>query len=179
MRIAAGFLLSIALLTGISGQLMAVELPHVLVTLHGDCTCRMPTTPERQSQFISNEQTGLEMSYEAYMSEDDRNSIFMLLIATYTSGINPVAPEANLEGFLNGMLGYHPDNILEEARYEPMAGRHAMAFILKNRDRTFRGHVLLEDQKLYLLAMESAAGKDSPQDYQAFADSFQLYASAH
>jgi hypothetical protein len=174
MRAAAAFLLTVALLTGISGQLLAVELPHVLVTLHGDCRCRMPSTPERQSQYVSNEQTGLEMSYEAYMAEDPKSSIFMLLIASYTSGIDAITPEANLEGFLNGMLGYHPDNQLEEARYEPLAGRHAMAFLLRNRDRLFRGHVLLEGRKLYLLAMESESDRQLESDYVAFSESFEL-----
>lgn len=179
MRVAARFLLTIALLTGLTHQLSAAELPHKLVTLHGDCTCRMPATPERQSQLVSNEETGLEMSYEAYLSESARNEIYMLLIASYESGIDSISPEANLEGFLNGMLGYHPDNRLEEARYEPMAGRHAMAFVLKNRDRVFRGHVLLDARKLYLLALESDQLLDSVSNYQLFAESFQLLQGAY
>jgi hypothetical protein len=174
MRFAAGFLLLIALVSGVSGQLTAVELPHSLVTLNGECSCRMPACPERQSQYVSNEHNGLEMSYEAYLAEDNQHSIYMLLIATYQSGINSVAPEANLEGFLNGMLGYHPDNQLIEARYEPMAGRHAMAFVLRNGDRHFRGHVLIDERKLFLLAVESPQPQHAAERYEAFAKSFQL-----
>ena len=153
-------------------------LRHTLVTLHGDCQLQMPSTPERRSQLVSREESGLQMEYEAYLADDGRDRIYMLLIATYASGMDPVRPEANMEGFLNGMLGYHEDNELLDARFEPLAGRQAMSFLVKNQNRHFCGHVLVEGQKLYLLAIEGPAHESLQSTYKDYAQSFSLIDSS-
>lgn len=168
-----------ALLLALSPAMMlagrgTLQLSHTLISLNGDCRLQMPSTPERKSQIISKEDVGLQMEYEAYLADDGDDRVYLLLIATYASGMDPVRPETNLEGFLNGMLGYHAQNELVEAHFEPLAGRQAMAFAVKNQSRYFQGHVLVDGQKLYLIAVEGVSGEDLQVRYQTYAQSFSL-----
>jgi len=173
MQHCALLLIISALVAALVAPLRADPLTHTCTTYRGECRVGMPQLPQRMTQIVSRPEERLEMEYESYVAEDSAGQVYLLLIAGYAEGIDAMRPEANLEGFLNGMVGFHEANRLSKAWFEAVAGRKGMGFIIENDDRRFCGHVLISGQKVYLLALESPENFPQNEYYQRFLASFE------
>lgn len=173
MQYCALLLIVCALVGALVAPLRADPLLHTCKTYRGECRVNMPQMPQRMTQIVSRPEERLDMEYESYLAEDSAGQVYLLMIAGYAQGIDAIRPDANLEGFLNGMVGFHEGNRLSKAWFEAVAGRRGMGFIMENGDRRFCGHVLISGQKVYLLALESPLSLPQSEYYDKFLSSFE------
>ena len=71
-----------------------------------------PVEPEHISEKMAMPDEGFELTYDAYISASDKQTVFMLLIAQYPEFVDESYAQMSLEGFLNGILTHNPSNQL-------------------------------------------------------------------
>lgn len=65
----------------------------------GKCTLKFPTSPEHISEKMNVPEEGYDLKYDAYISSQDKKSVYMLLIAEYPEFVDQSLAQASLEGF--------------------------------------------------------------------------------
>jgi hypothetical protein len=115
-----------------------------------------------------------ELKYDAYISDHNKHSVYMLLIAQYPEHVDQSYAQASLEGFLNGILSYNPANQLIFADLTLVNGHEALDFFIRAGAVYFRGRAMLIKNSLYLMAMECEAPSYDESVYNHFVTSFSL-----
>lgn len=120
----------------------------------GRCTLKFPSSPEHISEKMAVPEEGYELKYDAYISSQDKKSVYMLLIAQYPEFVDQSLAQASLEGFLNGVLANNPGNQLLFADMLLIDGKPALDFFIRTGGIYFKGRAIMVKNHLYLMAME-------------------------
>lgn len=144
-------------------------------SVSGKCLVSFPGTPEHVKQTMSLEDDEYDMQYDVYVStEQNKQAVYMVLIAQYPPYVNESYAELSLESFLNGILTQHPNNQLVHADLTEVQGHKAMDFFIKTKGVFFKGRAIMAGSNLYLLAMECEGENFKENQFKYFIDSFEL-----
>src|SRR5580704_15250184 len=122
----------------------------------GKCKMLFPGSPEHMSETMSVPEEGYDLKYDAYISSEDKKTVFMLLVAQYPEFVDESYAQMSLEGFLNGILSHNPGNQLIFADLILVDGHNGLDFFIRTGNVYFKGRTLMVKNKLYLMAMECA-----------------------
>lgn len=160
------------------GAPVAVEKAQVVWSdfhsVPGKCKMKFPAMPEHVSEKMSVPEEGYEMSYDAYISASDRESMFMLLIAQYPEFVDESYAQMSLETFLNGILTHNPANQLIFADLSLVQGHEALDFFIRTGSVYFKGRAMMIKNSLYLMAMECEMQNYDEDHFTTFVESFEL-----
>ncbi len=140
----------------------------------GQCKMLFPASPEHVSETMSVPEEGYEMSYDAYISASERESMFMLLIAKYPDFVDESYAQMSLETFLNGILTHNPSNQLIFADLSLVQGHEALDFFIRTGNVYFKGRAVMVKNSLYLMAMECEMQNYDEDHFTTFVESFEL-----
>lgn len=140
----------------------------------GNCTLKFPTSPEHISEKMSVPEEGYDLKYDAYISSQDKKSVYMLLIAQYPEFVDQSLAQASLEGFLNGILANNPGNQLLFADMLLVDGKPALDFFIRTGGIYFKGRAIMVKNHLYLIAMECEVQNYDEAKYNFFVSSFKF-----
>lgn len=140
----------------------------------GKCTLLFPVSPEHMSEVMSIPEEGYDLKYDAYISTEDKKTVFMLLIAQYPDFVDQSYAQISLEGFLNGILSHNPGNQLIFADLLLVDGREALDFFIRTGGVYFKGRAFMVKNSLYLMAMECEVQSYDEMRYNLFVNSFKL-----
>lgn len=140
----------------------------------GKCTLKFPTSPEHISEKMSVPEEGYDLKYDAYISSQDKKSVYMLLIAQYPEFVDQSLAQASLEGFLNGILANNPGNQLLFADMLLVEGKPALDFFIRTGGVYFKGRAIMVNNHLYLMAMECEVQNYDEARYNFFVSSFKF-----
>lgn len=141
----------------------------------GKCKISFPQTPEHVKQVMTLKEDNCDMQYDVYVStEQNKDAVYMVLIAQYPSYVNESCAELSLECFLNGILTQHPDNELVFADLIDHQGHKGMDFFIKTKGLFFKGRAVMSGSNLYLVAMECEEKLYKEHRFTYFINSFEL-----
>lgn len=140
----------------------------------GKCTMLFPVYPEHMSEVMSVPDEGYDLKYDAYISTEDKKTVFMLLIAQYPDFVDESYAQMSLEGFLNGILSHNPGNQLIFADLLLVDGHEALDFFIRTGGVYFKGRAFMVRNSLYLMAMECEVQTYDEGSYALFVNSFKL-----
>jgi hypothetical protein len=140
----------------------------------GQCSLKFPALPEHISENMSVPEEGYELKYDAYISNLEKKSVFLLLIAQYPDFVDQSLAQVSLEGFLNGILANNPGNQLLFADLLLINGYEALDFFIRTGGVYFKGRAIMVKNKLYLMAMECEIQHYDEDRFNYFVNSFQL-----
>ncbi|MCH9630677.1 MAG: hypothetical protein S4CHLAM37_06810 [Chlamydiia bacterium] len=144
-------------------------------SVSGKCMVSFPGTPEHVKQTMNLEDEEHNMQYDVYVAtEQDKQAVYMVLIAQYPPYVNESYAELSLESFLNGILTQHPNNQLVFADLTEVQGHKAMDFFIKTKGVYFKGRAIMAGSNLYLLAMECEGDNFKENQFKYFIESFEL-----
>jgi len=144
-------------------------------SVQGKCRVAFPQTPEHVKQTMTLEDDEYDMQYDVYVAaEQNKHSVFMVLIAQYPPYVNESSAELSLECFLNGILTQHPNNQLVFADLIDVQGHKGMDFFIKTKGVFFKGRAVMAGNNLYLVAMECEEAHYKENKFNYFINSFQL-----
>lgn len=138
----------------------------------GKCSLKFPTAPEHITEKMSVPEEGYELKYDAYISNMEKKSVFLLLIAQYPDFVDQSYAQVSLEGFLNGILANNPGNQLLFADLLLVGGYEALDFFIRTGSVYFKGRAIMVKNKLYLMAMECEVQNYDEGKYNYFVSSF-------
>lgn len=144
-------------------------------SVSGKCIIAFPGAPEHVKQTMTLEEDEYDMQYDVYVAtEQNKQAVYMVLIAQYPSYVNESYAELSLESFLNGILTQHPNNQLVFADLTEVQGHKAMDFFIKTKGVYFKGRAIMAGSNLYLLAMECEGEHFKEKQYNFFINSFEF-----
>lgn len=140
----------------------------------GKCSLSFPSQPEHINEKMSLSEEGYDLTYDAYISSVDKQTVFMLLVAQYPEFVDESYAQMSLEGFLNGILSHNPGNQLIFADLVLIDGHSGLDFFIRTGNVYFKGRAIMVKNNLYLMAMECAIQSYDETHYNHFVNSFQL-----
>ena len=141
----------------------------------GKCKVSFPQNPEHVKQVMTLKEDNCDMQYDVYVStEQNKDAVYMVLIAQSPSYVNESCAELSLECFLNGILTQHPDNELVFADLIEVQGHKGMDFFIKTKGLFFKGRAVMSGSNLYLVAMECEEKLYKEHRFNFFINSFEL-----
>ena len=141
----------------------------------GKCKVAFPQTPEHVKQVMTLEEDNYNMQYDVYVStENNKEAVYMVLIAQYPPYVNESCAELSLECFLNGILTQNPTNELVFADLIDVQGHKGMDFFVKSKGMYFKGRAIMSGSNLYLVAMECEEAQYKESRFHYFINSFEL-----
>ena len=143
-------------------------------SVSGKCSMLFPVHPEHVTETMSVPEEGYDLTYDAYISSEDKKTVFMLLIAQYPDFVDESYAQMSLEGFLNGILTHNPGNQLIFADLLLVNGREALDFFIRQGGIYFKGRAMMVKNSLYLMAMECEVQMYDEVRYNLFVNSFKL-----
>ena len=142
----------------------------------GNCSMMFPVEPEHISEKMAMPDQNFELTYDAYISPADQQTVFMLLIAQYPDFVDESYAQMSLEGFLNGILTHNPSNQLLFADLLLVNGHEALDFFIRTGNVYFKGRAVMVKNSMYLMAMECEIPNYDEVRYKHFVESFKLHA---
>ena len=141
----------------------------------GKCKVSFPQNPEHVKQVMTLKEDNCDMQYDVYVStEQNKDAVYLVLIAQYPDYVNESCAELSLECFLNGILTQHPDNELIFADLIEIQGHKGMDFFIKTKGLFFKGRAVMSGSNLYLIAMECEEKLYKEHRFNFFINSFEL-----
>lgn len=141
----------------------------------GKCKVSFPQNPEHVKQVMTLKEDNCDMQYDVYVStEQNKDAVYMVLIAQYPDYVNESCAELSLECFLNGILTQHSDNELVFADLIEIQGHKGMDFFIKTKGLFFKGRAVMSGSNLYLVAMECEEKLYKEHRFNFFINSFEL-----
>ena len=126
-----------------------------LHSIEGNCEILFPNKPHHLKQRIPIEKTNEKLNYDVYLSQiDEDNSICMMIIANFPDKIDKINEKQSLEGFFNGIVNHKNEKKIIYADFSDFHDSSALDFLFENQNRYFKGKVFVNENKLYLIAME-------------------------
>jgi hypothetical protein len=185
LNVARGIVASTMLFCGVCHAAPAVQTPEQAAkvvkdswtefhSVSGKCTMLFPAYPEHMTETMSVPEEGYDLKYDAYISSEDKKTVYMLLIAQYPDFVDETYAQMSLEGFLNGILSYNPGNQLIFADLLLVDGREALDFFIRTGGVYFKGRAMMVKNSLYLMAMECEVQTYDEGRYSIFVNSFKL-----
>lgn len=162
-------------------EVKPVASPHDVLqwkkfhSVPGKCKVSFPQNPEHVKQVMTLKEDNCDMQYDVYVStEQNKDAVYMVLIAQYPDYVNESCAELSLECFLNGILTQHPDNELVFADLIEIQGHKGMDFFIKTKGLFFKGRAVMSGSNLYLIAMECEEKLYKEHRFNFFINSFEL-----
>jgi hypothetical protein len=140
----------------------------------GKCSMLFPVYPEHVAETMSIPEEGYDLKYDAYISSEDKKTVYMLLVAQYPDFVDETYAQMSLEGFLNGILTHNPGNQLIFADLLMVNGHEALDFFIRTGSVYFKGRALMVKNSLYLMAMECEVQAYDELRFNLFINSFKL-----
>ena len=134
-----------------------------------------PVEPEHISEKMAMPDQNFQLTYDAYISAADQQTVFMLLIAQYPDFVDESYAQMSLEGFLNGILTHNPSNQLLFADLLLVDGHEALDFFIRTGNVYFKGRAVMVKNSMYLMAMECEIPNYDEVRYKHFVESFKLH----
>src|SRR5579863_1723562 len=131
----------------------------------GDCRISFPSVPKMVQQSLNVSDKGHKLLYDVYLAPLKGQSLCLLLVATYPFPLKEGHEIAGLEGLLRGIVGNSAGNKLVYANVIEHQGHPVVDFLVQSPTSFFRGHAMMVQNKLYLIAIE---GKEGELDETAF-----------
>ena len=98
----------------------------------GNCQISFPKLPEHLHQTMALEENSPDLRYDVYVSAQEKDAIYMVLIAQYPSSINEDYATIGLNSFLNGILKQNPQNQLIFADLIDVQGFKGLDFFIRS-----------------------------------------------
>jgi hypothetical protein len=143
-------------------------------SVSGKCSMLFPAYPEHVAETMNVPEEGYDLKYDAYISSEDKKTVYMLLIAQYPDFVDETYAQMSLEGFLNGILTHNPGNQLIFADLLLVNGHEALDFFIRTGSVYFKGRALMIKNSLYLMAMECEVQSYDEMHFNLFVNSFKL-----
>jgi hypothetical protein len=140
----------------------------------GDCRISFPSVPKMVQQSLNVSEKGHKLLYDVYLAPLKGQSLCLLLVATYPFPLKEGHEIAGLEGLLRGIVGNNPENKLVFANVLEHRGHPVVDFLVQSPTSYFRGHALMVENKLYLIAIEGKQGELDEGAFSRFTESFSL-----
>jgi len=141
----------------------------------GNCSMMFPVEPEHISEKMAMPDQNFQLTYDAYISAADQQTVFMLLVAQYPDFVDESYAQMSLEGFLNGILTHNPSNQLLFADLLLVDGHEALDFFIRTGNVYFKGRAVMVKNSMYLMAMECEIPNYDEVHYKHFVESFKLH----
>jgi len=141
----------------------------------GKCSIAFPTIPKHMQEQFELPKSKAKVTYDAYVSSNNPQTVFMMLIANYPVAISPEYQRISLEGFINGLVQQGGQIIFANALNIPNAT--GVEFFIQNGNVYFKGKAIMKGKKLYLIAMESLDTQYKDSLYHQFIESFRFMGS--
>jgi len=141
----------------------------------GQCSVAFPTVPKHMQEQFELPKSKARVTYDAYVSSNHPQTVFMMLIANYPVAISPEYQRISLEGFINGLVQQGGQVIFANMLEIPNAT--GVEFFIQNGNVYFKGKAIMKGKKLYLIAMESLDSQYKDSLYHQFIDSFRFVGS--
>lgn len=142
--------------------------------MKGNCKACFPSTPHHIEQNMPSHLDNQTISYDVYVADAEKKSVFMVLVATYPDEIVKNRVVHNLEHFLNTIVNQNPNTRLVFADLVDVGGHQGMDFFLRNEQVYFKGRAVIKGNTFYLMAMECETQNYQDSYYQFFIESFRL-----
>lgn len=140
----------------------------------GNCQVSFPKVPEHLHQTMALEENSPDLRYDVYVSAQEKDAIYMVLIAQYPSSINEDYATIGLNSFLNGILKQNPQNQLIFADLIDVQGFKGLDFFIRSQGVYFKGRAIMAKSNLYFLAMECEMNKYKEHHFDYFINSFEI-----
>ncbi len=140
----------------------------------GNCKIAFPDLPQHVSEKMAMPGSNYDLSYDAYISSLDSNTIFMLLVAHYPDFVDSSYAQMSLESFLNGLLSHNSQNQLIFAELSLFEGHQALDFFIRAGATYFKGRAFMVRNSLYLMAMECDVKCYDEVHFKNFVESFKF-----
>jgi hypothetical protein len=140
----------------------------------GKCSMLFPVYPDHVAETMTIPEEGYDLKYDAYISSEDKKTVFMLLIAQYPDFVDETYAQMSLEGFLNGILTHNPGNQLIFADLLLVNGHEALDFFIRTGSVYFKGRAMMVKNSLYLMAMECEVQSYDEMYFNLFINSFKF-----
>lgn len=136
----------------------------------GNCKIAFPTIPKHLQEKFVLPKSKATVSYDAYISSDKPQTVYMMLIANYPMPIDPTHQKASLESFIKGLVRQGGKIVF--ANFFEIPKATVMEFFIQNENMYFKGRAIMKGNKLYLIAMESLESQYEDKFYHQFIESF-------
>lgn len=140
----------------------------------GECRINFPSAPQLVQQSLRLNEAGHKLNYDVYLAPFEDKGMCLLLIATYPAALPGGHEIAGLEGLIRGIVGHNPNNKLVFADLKDHQGHPAMDFLVQSGTSYFRGHAVMVENKLFLIAMEGKVSERDESVYTQYLKSFKL-----
>jgi len=141
----------------------------------GKCSVAFPTDPKHMQEQFELPKSKARVTYDAYVSSNNPQTVYMMLIANYPVAISPEYQRISLEGFINGLVQQGGQIIFANLLEIPNAT--GVEFFIQNGNVYFKGKAIMKGKKLYLIAMESLDTQYKDSLYHQFIESFRFMAN--
>ncbi len=141
----------------------------------GQCSVAFPTVPKHMQEQFELPKSKARVTYDAYVSSNQPQTVFMMLIANYPVAISPEYQKISLEGFVNGLVQQGGQIVF--ANMLDLTNATGVEFFIKNGNVYFKGKAIMKGKKLYLIAMESLDAQYKDSLYHQFINSFRFIGS--
>ncbi len=140
----------------------------------GSCKISFPESPEHMHQTMALDDESNDLKYDVYVASQEKEAVYMVLIAQYPSFVDDTYAELSLESFLNGILKQNPQNQLIFADLIDVQGYKGLDFFIRSKGVYFKGRAVMAKNNLYLLAMECEMNKYKEHHFDYFIGSFEI-----
>jgi hypothetical protein len=140
----------------------------------GRCKISFPEAPEHMHQTMSLDSDQSDLKYDVYVAAQEKEAVYMVLIAQYPDFVEDTYAELSLESFLNGILKQNPQNQLIFADLVDVQGYKGLDFFIRSNGVYFKGRTVMAKNNLYLLAMECEMNKYKEHHFDYFINSFEI-----
>jgi len=137
---------------------------------NGHCKIAFPTIPKHLKEQFVLPRSQATVTYDAYISSDRPQTVYMMLIANYPMTIDPQHQQVSLENFINGLVQQGGKIVFANFLQIPQAT--GLEFFIQNGNVYFKGRAIMKGNKLYLIAMESLENQYEESIYHKFIESF-------
>jgi hypothetical protein len=138
----------------------------------GNCSVAFPTSPKHMQEQFELPKTKAKVTYDAYISSNQPQTMFMMLIAKYPVAISSEYQRVSLDGFINGLIQQGGKVVYINLLNIPNAT--GVEFFIQNGNIYFKGKVIMKEDRLYLIAMESIDSQYKDNAYHKFVESFKF-----
>ena len=144
-----------------------------LHSIDGKCEIQFPTKPQHMEKVVPIYELNSYMKYDVYLSAlEEKEIVYMMVIAHYPTKIEESKQLSSLEGFINGILNHKEEKKLIYASFSEYDNKNSLDFLVENQNRLFKGKAIIFQDRLYLIAMEYNQDEVVDKDFEKYLNSF-------
>ncbi|MBB65105.1 MAG: hypothetical protein CMO81_08580 [Waddliaceae bacterium] len=140
----------------------------------GTFRVRLPTRPLRVKEDLPLEGTTLVLGYDVYTSDTFEGASYEVTLITYPEEVDTEFPEVFLTTVANEVLAAQGAKDFAYLDLSDYQEHDAIMFRVETEEAVIAARALFVDKTLYLLMLSDLPKSFSQDDFQMFADSFEL-----